>query len=59
MKERIIMEQTPKEMLKAYVDSQKFNSITEIIDVMKEMFRDVLQQAMESVRCGHLTGVSK
>ena len=42
------MEKTPKEMLKAYVDSQKFNSTTEIINAMKEMFRDVLQQVMES-----------
>ena len=42
------MEQTPKEILKAYVDSQKFNSTTEIMDAMKEMFRDVLQQVMES-----------
>ena len=31
------MEKTPKEMLKAYVDSQKFNSTTEIMDAMKEM----------------------
>ncbi len=42
------MGKTPKEMLKAYVDSQKFNSTTEIMDAMKEMFRDVLQQVMES-----------
>ena len=42
------MEKTPKEMLKAYVDSQKFKSTTEIMDAMKEMFRDVLQQVMES-----------
>ena len=42
------MEKTPKDMLKAYVDSQKFNSTTEIMDAMKEMFRDVLQQVMES-----------
>ena len=41
------MEKTPKEMLKAYVDSQKFSSTTEIMDAMKEMFRDVLQQVME------------
>lgn len=33
------MEQTPKEMLKAYVDSQKFNSTTEIMDAIKEMWR--------------------
>ena len=42
------MEKTPKEMLKAYVDSQKFSSTTQIMDAMKEMFRDVLQQVMES-----------
>ena len=42
------MEKTPKEMLKVYVDSQKFNSTTEIMDAMKEMFRDVLQQVIES-----------
>ena len=42
------MEKTPKEMLKAYVDSQKFSNTTEIMDAMKEMFRDVLQQVMES-----------
>ena len=42
------MEKTPKEMLKAYVNSQKFNSTTEIMDAMKEMFRDILQQVMES-----------
>ena len=42
------MEKTPKEMMKAYVDSQKFSSTTEIMNAMKEMFRDVLQQVMES-----------
>ena len=42
------MEKTPQEMLKAYVDSQKFSSTTEIMKAMKEMFRDVLQQVMES-----------
>ncbi|MCI8539602.1 MAG: hypothetical protein HFF18_13275 [Oscillospiraceae bacterium] len=42
------MEKTPKEMLKAYVDSQKFNRTTEIMDAMKEMFRDVPQQVMVS-----------
>ena len=51
------MEKTPKEMLKAYVDSQKFNSTTEIMDAMKEMFRDVLQQVME--RAGRGAGVRK
>ena len=42
-----MMERTPKELLKAYVDSQEFHSTTQIMDAMKEMFRDVLQQVME------------
>ena len=42
------MDKTPYELLKAYVDSQQFNSTTEIMRAMKEMFRDVLQQVMES-----------
>ena len=42
------MEKTPQEMLKAYVNSQKFSSTSEIMKAMKEMFRDVLQQVMES-----------
>jgi len=42
------MEKTQKELMKAYVDSQKFSSTTEIMSAMKEMFRDVLQQVMES-----------
>ena len=35
-------------MLKAYMNSQEFSSTTEIMKAMKEMFRDVLQQVMES-----------
>ena len=42
------MEKTPQEKLKAYVDSQEFSSTTEIMNAMKAMFRDVLQQVMES-----------
>jgi transposase-like protein len=42
------MELAPKEMMKKYVDSQKFRSTTEIMGAMKEMFRDALQQVMES-----------
>ena len=48
------MEKTPREMLKAYVDSQKFNSTREVMEGMKEMFRDVLQQVMESERDAEL-----
>jgi putative transposase len=42
------METTPAEMMKEYVNSQKFSSTTEVMTAMKEMFRDVLQQVMES-----------
>lgn len=42
------MESTPKELMKQYVDSQKFKSTTEIMQAMKDMFRDALQQVMES-----------
>lgn len=38
---------TPREMMKEYVNSQKFSSTTEVMAAMKEMFRDVLQEVME------------
>jgi putative transposase len=41
------MSATPAEMMKEYVNSQKFSSTTEVMAAMKEMFRDVLQQVME------------
>ena len=42
------MELTPKELMKQYVDSQNFTSTTEIMQAMKELFRDAIQQVMES-----------
>jgi transposase-like protein len=41
------MEKTPAELLREYVNSQKFTSTSEIMEAMKDMFRDVLQQVME------------
>ena len=41
------MEKTPQEMLRAYVENQKFSSTIEIMNAMK-MFRDALRQVMES-----------
>ena len=41
------MAATPTEMMKEFVNSQKFSSTTEVMTAMKEMFRDVLQQVME------------
>ena len=42
------MELTPKELMKQYVDSQNFTSTTQIVQAMKELFRDAIQQVMES-----------
>jgi len=38
------MELTPKELMKQYVDSQNFTSTTQIMQAMKELFRDAIQQ---------------
>ena len=41
------MNAAPQEILKEYVKSQNFTSTAEIMEAMKEMFRDVIQTAME------------
>ncbi len=41
------MNAAPQELLKEYVRSQHFSSTGEIMAAMKEMFRDVIQTAME------------
>ncbi len=46
-KERTKMQAAPQELLKEYVKSQQFTSTSEIMQAMKEMFRDVIQTAME------------
>ena len=42
------MEKMPKELLKEYVNSQNFTSTADIMEAMKEMFKDALQQVMNS-----------
>ena len=42
------MEKVPSELMREYVNSQKFTSTTEIMEAMKAMFGDVLQQVMEA-----------
>ena len=42
------MEKAPAELMKEYVNSQKFSSTTEIMEAMKAMLGDVLQQVMEA-----------
>ena len=41
------MQSTPKELLKEYVQSQQFTSTADVMQAMKEMFRDVIEQVME------------
>lgn len=41
------MNTAPQELLKEYVKSQNFASTSEIMEAIKEMFRDVIQTAME------------
>ena len=42
------MEKASKEVLREFVNSQQFTSTTDIMNSMKELFSDVLQQVMEA-----------
>ena len=46
-KETTIMQPVPQDLLREYVKSQHFTSTADIMQAMKEMFRDVIQQVME------------
>ena len=41
------MEKASKEILREFVNRQHFTSTSEIMESMKELFSDVLQQVME------------
>ena len=41
------MQSAPKDLLRDYVRSQQFASTADIMQAMKEMFRDVIEQVME------------
>ena len=41
------MNAVPQDLLKEYVQSQHFTSTSEVMQAMKELFRDVIQQIME------------
>ena len=41
------MQPVPQDLLKEFVQSQHFTSTADIMQAMKEMFRDVIQQVME------------
>ncbi|MBP2629074.1 MAG: family transposase, partial [Firmicutes bacterium] len=38
----------PKEVIKELIRDQKFSNTTEVMEAIKEMFRDVLQEIMEA-----------
>ena len=42
------MSNISKEVLRKYVQEQKFKNSTEVLNAMKEMFKDVLQEALEA-----------
>jgi len=42
------MSNTAKELLRDYVREQKFESADQVLTSLKEMFRDVLQEALEA-----------
>ena len=42
------MEKASKEMLREFVNSRHFTGTTEIMNSIKELFSDVLQQVMEA-----------
>lgn len=52
------MSSVPAELLKSYVQSQQFTSTTEVMEAIKDMFRDVIQQVME-VELGQELGYEK
>ena len=41
------MEKAPAEMMREFVRSQNFTSTDEIMEAMKNMFKDILQEGME------------
>lgn len=41
------MQSAPQDLLREYVRTQHFTSTADIMQAMKEMFRDVIQQVME------------
>lgn len=42
------MENMSKELLRNYVKEQNFTSANEVLEAMKDMFRDILQEALEA-----------
>ena len=48
------MAKTSEELLRDYVNEQKFSSLDDILNAMKEMFRNILQKVLEAKMGSHL-----
>lgn len=48
------MSKLPKELLRDYVRSEKFTSTESVLEAMKEMFKDVVQEVLEAEMDDHL-----
>lgn len=44
---KYIIQSAPQELLRVYVQEQKFTSTANILEAMKEILRDVIQQVIE------------
>lgn len=42
------MSNLSKELLREYIQEQKFTSSKDILDALKDMFKDVLQESLEA-----------
>jgi transposase-like protein len=42
------MSQLSKELLRNYVKEQKFTNVNEILESLKSLFKDVIQEALEA-----------
>ena len=48
------MSKASKELLRSYIKEQNFKSSNDVLTAMKEMFADVLQEALEAEMDTHL-----
>jgi len=47
------MSKVSRELLRDYIREQSFSSPDDVLDAMKEMFRDVLQEVLEAEMDSH------
>ena len=48
LKEEFFMSVLPKELVRDFIKNQNFSSSDDVLDLLKEMFKDVLQEALEA-----------